>query len=146
MPCREASDWLRLAPAAGGRHKIALVRRLSGLLGLLLFLAPVGLRLAAAADDSAALRCAIACGHAMGAMRGAACCPMSDAPDAGPAFKSCSRGADVATAPLAFGPVLLAAIGRLPAPDGSRPLARGANAAPRSAFLRAPDKVPLRVG
>jgi len=79
-------------------------------------------------------------------MRGAACCPMSDAPDAGPAFKSCSRGADVATAPLAFGPVLLAVIGRLPAPDRSHPLARGADAAPRSAFLRAPDKVPLRVG
>ena len=122
------------------------MRRLSGLFGLLLFLAPVGLRLAAAADDAAAMRCAMACGHAMGATKGAACCPMSDAPDAGPAFKSCSRGADVATAPLASGPVLLAVIGRLPAPDGSRLLARGANAAARSVFLRVPDKVPLRVG
>jgi hypothetical protein len=122
------------------------VRRLSGLFGLLLFLAPVGLRLATAADDAAAMRCAMACGHAMGASKGGACCPMSGAPDAGPAFKSCSRGADVATAPLAFGPMLLAVIGRLPVPDGTRPLVLAASAARRSAFLRAPDKVPLRVG
>ncbi|HWZ86464.1 MAG TPA: hypothetical protein VN032_09705 [Thermoanaerobaculia bacterium] len=122
------------------------MRRLSGLFGLILFLAPMALALATAADESAAMRCAIACGHAMGATKGAACCPMSDAPDAGPVLKTCSRGADAAIAPLSFGPVLLAVSGRLPAPDGSRPLDTMETPAPRSAFLRAAEKVPLLAG
>jgi hypothetical protein len=122
------------------------VRRLSGICGLILFLAPVALALATAADESAALRCAIACGHAMGAMNGAACCPMSDAPDAGPVLKTCSRGADAAIAPLAAGPMALAVSGRLPAPDASRSLDSFETAAPRPAFLRAPEKVPLLAG
>jgi hypothetical protein len=122
------------------------VRRLSGILGVLLFLAPVGLRLATASADSAAMRCAIACGHAMGAMKGAACCPMSDAPDAGPVFKTCSRGADAAVAPLAPAPMLAAVGERLRAPGGSRPFELAASPAARPAFLRPADKVPLLAG
>lgn len=106
----------------------------------------MGLRLAAATDGTAAMRCAIACGHAIGAVKGAVCCPMSEAPDAGPVFKSCSRGADLAPSPLAPGPMLLAAAGRLAAPDRSTALDAPRHPAPRSAFLRAPDKVPLLVG
>ena len=122
------------------------MRRLYGICGLIFFLAPVGLRLAAAADDSAAMRCAIACGHAMGEMKGAACCPMSDAPDAGPVFKTCSRGTEAAIAPLASGPMLLAVIRGLPTPDAVHPLDALETLAPRAAFLRAPDKVPLLAG
>jgi hypothetical protein len=122
------------------------VRRLSGLLGLVLFLAPVGFRLATAAEDAEATRCAIACGHAMGAMKGAACCPMPDAPGSVPVLKTCSRGADAAVAPLASGPILLAFVGRLAAPTGFRPLAIAGSAHLRSAFPRAPEKVPLLLG
>jgi len=106
----------------------------------------MGVRLATATIDSAALRCAIACGHALGATKGAACCPMSDAPDAGPVFKTCSRGADAAISPPAPGPMLLAVSGRLPAPHGSRAFDPAQGTAERSAFLHVPDKVPLLVG
>lgn len=122
------------------------MRRLSGICGLLLFLAPVGLRLATASADSAALRCAIACGHAMGTMKGAACCPMSDAPDAGPVFKACSHGADAAVAPPAPAPMLVAVGECLRVPRGSRPLELTASPAARPAFLRPADKVPLLSG
>jgi hypothetical protein len=113
---------------------------------LLLFLAPVGLRLATAVGDAEAMRCAIACGHATGALTGAACCPMSDAPGSGPRLKSCSPGADAAFAPMAPAPMLLVALGRLAPPEGSRPFELAARSAALSADLRLPDKVPLRAG
>ena len=105
-----------------------------------------GLRLAAAVQDTEAMRCAIACGHAAGMMNGAACCPMSGAPESSPVFKRCSRPAEAAIAPLAPAPALLAPGRRLPAPDRSHPFDWSASAAGRSAFLDVPDKVPLLVG
>lgn len=122
------------------------MRRLSGILGLVLFLAPVGLRMATAARDAEALRCAIACGHAVGAVAGAACCPMSSAPGSGPTFKACSPGAEAAFAPMAPAPMLLVALGRLAPPEGSRAFDLAARPAALSADLSLPDKVPLRVG
>lgn len=121
------------------------MRRLSGICGLLLFLAPVALRLATTAGDTDAMRCAIACGHAMGPTKGAACCPVSDAPNAGPTFKTCSRGADAAVPPLAPAPILLFAVVRLAPPGDSRSFDSAGRAVARSAFLRIPDKVPLRL-
>jgi hypothetical protein len=121
------------------------VRRLSGVFGLILFLAPLGLRLATAAEDTEAMRCAIACGHAAGTTNGASCCPMPDAGGSGPLWKTCVPGGDAAIAPVPM-PFLIAFVGRLPVPTESRPLPDGARAAARPAFERAPEKVPLLLG
>jgi hypothetical protein len=122
------------------------VRRLSANCGIFLFLASAALRLAASTDDSPAMRCAIACGHAAGMTKGAVCCPMSDAPGSGPVWKTCAPGADAAVAPLAPIPFLLASVGRLPAPEPVRRLGHAVGAAVRPPFLRAPEKVPLLLG
>lgn len=122
------------------------MKRLSGLCGLLLLLAPLALRLAAAGDDSAAMRCAIACGHAAGMANGAVCCPMSDAPGSGPAWKTCAPGGDAAVAPLAPAPFLLVPVARLAAPGESGRFEEAVGPAVRPAFQRAPEKVPLLLG
>jgi hypothetical protein len=127
-------------------YRIKPMRRKAAVAALAVLLAPVALRLAAAADDAAARRCAIACGHAIGAMAGAACCPMADAPGEGPVLKNCSRGADSVAAPLAPGPMLLWRGVRLAVPDGVQTHFSAGNAAVHSAFLRVPEKVPLLAG
>jgi hypothetical protein len=127
------------------RARIRLVRRQSAVLLLVLLAVVAGLRLSAAAADTDAMRCAIACGHAAGMMKGAACCPMSNAPGSSPVLTTCPRGG-AAVAPLASGYLLLAFAERLPAPDGSRPHDSAVSSAVSSAFLRAPEKVPLLLG
>jgi hypothetical protein len=92
------------------------------------------------------MRCAIACGHAAGMMNGAACCPIPTTTGTGPVFKTCSRGGDSAVAPVAPRPILFGFSERLPEPDVSRPNDSVVSATVRSAFLRAPEKVPLLLG
>ena len=122
------------------------MRRQSAVL-LLAFIAVVaGLRLSAVATDTEARHCAVVCGHAFGTMKGAACCPMPGRPGSGPVLKTCLRGGDSAVAPLAPGRILLAFSERLPEPDASRPNDSVVSATVRSAFLRAPEKVPLLLG
>ena len=102
-----------------------------------------GLRLAAAAQDSEAMRCAIACGHAASPDKGAACCPMSAA---GPSFKACAPG-DAALAPLtAPQPAVLAAAAPLAAPASTRAVDLDGEFRPRFAPPRALDHVPLLLG
>jgi hypothetical protein len=121
------------------------MRRQSAVLLLAVLAVVAGLRLSAIAVDAEAMRCAIACGHAAGAMKGAACCPISKTSGAGPVLEKCSRGAD-AVVRLASGPVLLVLVDRLPVPRVSRPTDLEVSATARSAFLRAPEKVPLPLG
>ena len=122
------------------------MRRRSAVL-LLAFIAVVaGLRLSAVATDTEARHCAVVCGHAFGMMKRAACCPMPGTPGSGPVLKTCLRGGDSAVAPLAPGRILLAFSKRLPEPDVSRPNDSVVSATVRSAFLRAPEKVPLLLG
>ena len=88
-----------------------------------------GLRLAVAAQDTEAMRCAIACGHAAPAAKGAACCPMSGS---GPSFRACAGGDGLALIPLATGqPALLAATAPLTAPAIQRFLDAPPEAGPR---------------
>jgi hypothetical protein len=106
-----------------------------------------GLRLAAAVQDTEAMRCAIACGHAASAMKGASCCPMADAPGAGLSFKTCSRGDGLAPISLASGQLaVLCAAARLTAPPAQRFFDPACDAKPRSSTPRAPDHVPLLFG
>lgn len=121
-------------------------RRVATLL-LSVLLAPAGLRIMAQFEDTEAMRCAIACGHTVAALPGAACCPMADAPNAGPAFKTCSPGKGSALAPPAPGqPLLLAALVRLLPPDTARPNDLAATREPLSAAPRPVDHVPLVLG
>jgi hypothetical protein len=122
------------------------MRRQSAVLLLAVLAVVAGLRLSAVAADAEAMRCAIACGHAAGMMRGAACCPISKTAGAGPVLETCSRGGDDAVAPLASGPVLLVFAERLPEPDLSRPNESAVGATARSAFPLVPEKVPLLLG
>jgi hypothetical protein len=106
-----------------------------------------GLRLAAAVQDTEAMRCAIACGHAASAMKGASCCPMAAAPGAGPSLKTCSRSDGLALIPLALGqPALLAMASRLTLPTAHRFLDPAPDARPRSSTPLPPDHVPLLFG
>src|SRR5215831_1257933 len=85
-------------------HRIRLMLRLSCALAALLLLAPAAFRLAASAVDSdwEAVRCAIACGHAVKAgATGAACCPMGTAE--GVTMTTCPPGDSPAAAPGAAG-------------------------------------------
>jgi hypothetical protein len=122
------------------------MRRQSAVLLLAVLAVAAGLRLSVVVTDTEAMRCAIACGHAFGVPKGAACCPMTETPGSGPVLKACSRGGDSAVAPLAPRPILLSFSGRVPKPDGSRPTDVAVSATVRSAFLRAPEKVPLLLG
>jgi hypothetical protein len=122
------------------------MRRQSAVLLLAVLAVVAGLRLSAVAVDTEAMRCAIACGHAGEMMTGAVCCPISTTPGAGPVLETCSRGGDSAVAPLAPGPILLGFSERLPEPDISRPNDSIVIGTVRSAFLRAPEKVPLLLG
>ncbi len=103
-----------------------------------------GLRLAMEVQDTEAMRCAIACGHAASAMKGASCCPMADAPGSGLSFKTCSQGDGLALVPLATGqPALLAMASHLTAPTKHRLLDPAPTAEPLSSTPRPPDHVPL---
>ena len=117
-------------------------RRIAGLvLAALSLLA--GLRLTVAARDSDAMRCAIACGHAASAEKGAACCPMSAA---GPSFKACASG-NAALAPLAAPqPAVLAPAAPLAAPASDRTADLDGESRPRFAPPRPLDHVPLLHG
>jgi hypothetical protein len=121
------------------------MRRQSAVLLLAVHALVAALRLSSIAPDAEAMRCAIACGHAAGMMNGAACCPVSGVDAAVPVLRTCSRGND-ALAPFASGPVLLVIAERLPVPHASRPIDLEVSATVRSAFLRAPEKVPLLLG
>jgi hypothetical protein len=102
-----------------------------------------GLRLAVAAQDSEAMRCAIACGHAASPDKGAACCPMAGA---GPSFKACAQG-NAALAPLAAPqPAVLAAGAPLAAPAFSLTRDLDGESRPRFAPPRPLDHVPLLFG
>ena len=125
------------------------VRRLACGLAAFLLIAPAGLRLAAPADaESEALRCAIACGHAAGAVAaGAACCPMNGA-GAGAtktaAMASCpERETPGAIVLLATPLAILAAASQPLAPAGDFLLSASPLAAPRDGIARAPEHVPI---
>jgi hypothetical protein len=81
------------------------MRRQSAVLRLTVLAVMAGLRLSTFASDMEARHCAVACGHAFGMMKGAACCPMPEKPGSGPVLKTCSRAGDSAIAP---GRILLA--------------------------------------
>ena len=101
-----------------------------------------GLRLAAAVQDTEAMRCAIACGHAP--VKGAVCCPMSA--DQGPSFKTCGTGG-LALLPLAAPqPAVLSAAALLTPPAPHRFLRPGTDSGPRFAPPRSLDHVPLLFG
>jgi hypothetical protein len=104
-----------------------------------------GLRLAVAVQDTEAMRCAIACGHAAGQM-GASCCPIGGFGETGPSFKTCSPGDSFALTSVASQPAVLAAVGRLTAAQPHRLLHPESNAAPRAATSRPLDHVPLLLG
>ena len=102
-----------------------------------------GLRLAVAAQDTEAMRCAIACGHAAPAGKGAACCPMSGS---GPSFKACAGGG-LALIPLAPGqPALIATTAPLTEPPMRRFFDALPGAGPRLPPARPLDHVPLLFG
>jgi hypothetical protein len=104
-------------------------------------------RLSAAAIDTEAMRCAIACGHAGAVKDGAACCPMGHGADGGPAFKTCPGGEGSVLVPFFPGQTIpTASAGRIDVSSGSRPVEPLRPAGPRSAFARAPEKVPLLLG
>jgi hypothetical protein len=123
------------------------VRRLACGLAAFLLIAPAGLRLAAPADaESEALRCAIACGHAAGAVAaGAACCPMNGAgATTAPAMASCPERETPGAIVLLPTPLaILAAASRPLAPAGDSLLTASPLAAPRDGIARAPEHVPI---
>jgi hypothetical protein len=123
------------------------MRRCSAVLLLLVLAAVAGLRLSASATDTEAMRCAIACGHAAGAVNGAACCPMANAPGAGPMFKACAPEGGSAMTPLASGQLLfLASAVRLVPPDSVRDLNAPAASGTLVSTPRPVDHVPLLLG
>lgn len=123
------------------------MRRSLATLLLAVLAALAGLRLSVAVQDAEAMRCAIACGHAASAMKGASCCPMSDTPGASPSFKTCSRGDGLASISLASGQLaVLCAAARLTAPQAQRFVDPACDAKPRSSTPRGPDHVPLLFG
>lgn len=124
------------------------VRRLACGLAAFLLIAPAGLRLAAPADaESEALRCAIACGHAAGAVAaGAACCPMNGAGSAtkSAAMASCPERETPGAIVLLPTPLaILAAASQPLAPAGDSLLSASPLAAPRDGIARAPEHVPI---
>lgn len=144
----EGSIAATLRPCRQGarRAKIGSMRRFCAALLLTVLAAAAGLRLGAAAADTEAMRCAIACGHAAAAVNGAACCPMSNAPGAGPSFKACLPER-AALAPIVSGQsLLLTGIVRILRPDSSCLFDGVATAAPISASPRPVDHVPLLLG
>jgi hypothetical protein len=118
------------------------VRRLSCAFAALLLIAPAGLRvgLAGTASDADALRCAIACGHALKA--GAVCCPM-DGGGGGLAMTSCPSNDSAGAVPVASGqPAILTAMRSLSAPEcGDSPFPLAPAAAERIGAER-PDPIP----
>ena len=103
----------------------------------------MGLRLAAAVQDTEAMRCAIACGHAASATKGAACCPMSGA---GPSFKACAPG-DLALLPVtAPQPAVIGSAAPLKAPASRRSFDPAPDSGLRFAPPRPLDHVPLLIG
>ena len=102
-----------------------------------------GLRLTVAARDSEAMRCAIACGHAAAAQKGAACCPMSAA---GPSFKACASGDAALVRVTAAQPAVLAAAAPLATPASTRASDLDVESRLRFAPPRPLDHVPLLFG
>lgn len=122
------------------------MRRPLAFLLLTAIAALAGLRLAAAVQDTEAMRCAIACGHAASAVKGAACCPMAGAKGGGLAFKACGRGG-LALMPLApVQPAVLASAAPLEEPRSSLYLDPASDSGARSRTPRPLDHVPLLLG
>jgi len=124
------------------RARIGPMQRPIAALALAVIALLAGLRLAAAVQDTEAMRCAIACGHAP--VKGAACCPMSA--DQGPSFKTCGAGG-LALLPLAAPPpAVLSAAAPLSPPAPDRLIRPASGSGPRFAPPRPLDHVPLLFG
>jgi hypothetical protein len=119
------------------------VRRFASYLLLSAAMAPAAPAFAAGDGGRAdAVRCAIACGHAVGSTKGAACCPTGRSSD-GPTWRACpvNAGPDV-PAPVKAQPAILASGFRL----GPRPSSRPLEVPAATPLLRpgtSPDHVPL---
>ncbi len=116
--------------------------RRRAVLALVCVLAPAAVRLGAASMDVPAVHCPMEC-HRGAAVNGAACCPMAGGP-AGLEFRCCSHASDFVPTPLGHTPMLPPFTIVLSLPWRSGAVAAGARPDLRSAFLRSPDKVPLR--
>jgi len=119
------------------------MRRRAVVFALLVFAAPISLRVAAGLRDAEAARCALACARAgMGVETGASCCPMGHG--AGDlSLSACARDGDAAPLPAAIGPMLLLAVLALPLPSLARRLTAGAELPMPFPPARPLDKVPL---
>jgi hypothetical protein len=118
------------------------VRRLSCALAAFLLIAPAALRLTASAvgADWEAVRCAIACGHAVKA--GVVCCPMGSAE--GATMTTCPPGESPAAAPMPAGTLaILTLTTPLAAPDGDSRSFTHSESVPLGPAARPPDHVPL---
>lgn len=117
------------------------MRRFAALVVLAAALAPAALAVAFGLSDLEAIRCAMACGHALHTA-GSACCPVEGG---AAAFKTCPT--DESTRPQAAGlptGVLMSPF-RLDPPEGSRRLDAVLALATPSAVTRIPDHVPLSI-
>ena len=121
------------------RHEMAAVRR-AAFFCLIVFLAPVAMRLAAASADGAAMCCGTACRHATGTASAVACCPMGGTPE----VRCCSHAAAFLAAPPGPPPMLLTEGPVLSSPRGSSRVDAFGDPDLLSPFLPCPDKVPLR--
>ena len=117
--------------------------RRRALLALALALAPAAMRLVLASMDLPAVLCLMECHHGA-TVTGAACCPMAGVSLAGLEFRCCSHAADFVGAPLGHTPMLVPLATRLSLPHRSAAVAVPASPDLGAAFLRLPDKVPLR--
>ncbi|MEX1244784.1 MAG: hypothetical protein WEB59_15245 [Thermoanaerobaculia bacterium] len=119
------------------------MRRFAGFALAGLFLAPAGLRLAAAGSgpDAAAILCAIACGH--DATPGAVCCPMRPERSTNPSFSSCSGSgpAGLVSAPAPQPGLVPGRLALAEPTRGAHSEIAGADA-PRIFPLPPPDHVP----
>jgi hypothetical protein len=118
------------------------VRRFFCALAAVAVLAPAGLRLASAAagSDWVAVRCAMACGHAVKA--GAVCCPMSEA--GGVSMTTCPTGDAPSAAPLSAGHLaILTSVPPLAAPEQATARGTLTSVFPRDGLAAPPDHVPI---
>lgn len=100
--------------------------------------APAVLALAVPGVDVDALRCAIACGHAV--RPGAVCCPTDGS---GSAFKTCRTDDSLLPGFAPVAPGVLTAAFRLEAPSGCAVFVSGPAPALRGAHDAPPDPIPL---
>jgi hypothetical protein len=120
------------------------VRRLTSYLVLAAALLPAALVSVMGSDARAeAMRCAIACGHALGATKGEACCPMGGPSEDGPAWRLCpGNDGQGAVPPMNAQPAILVSRFRL-ALVPSMLRSSGPAPEPLSRPPAPPDHVPL---